>query len=314
VKPCLLVWCLAACAPPARARLEASEPPSARELQAQRRLREARCDLAWRWLYPGVGHVCLGRGDEGGAIMALATAELGATLLVARREGIEHPGATLPLVALQDLWVYGVIEPALEVDRAAGRRYVPQDSLPELLAAPFNPSVLKRPMVWGGLLATTLVVGAVVWSANRVHVDPNLFGKSVAPELGYPLGGATFATLFSHVAVAEETLFRGFAQSGLARWCGEGCGWAAGSVLFGLAHVPNALTYETSQERRDYLLYAVPVITAVGGYLGGTYWRYRYSLAPPVALHFWYDFLLSTAAFIVQPDQSVLAARVQLPF
>jgi hypothetical protein len=57
-----------------------------------------------------------------------------------------------------------------------------------------------------------------------------------------------------------------------------------------------------------------PRIPAAGGYLGLVYRWHDYSLAPPVALHFWYDFLLSAIGFALDPQDSILSARVSVPF
>ena len=123
----------------------------------------------------------------------------------------------------------------------------------------------------------------------------------------------SFGGLFEHVAIAEEALFRGLAQSSFARSGGETRGWVIASLLFGAAHSFNAFTLEGS-ERTDYLKYAVPYITVVGSYLGLSYRWNDYSLAPPVAIHFWYDFLLTATFFAMDPQRSPISARVTIPF
>jgi hypothetical protein len=40
----------------------------------------------------------------------------------------------------------------------------------------------------------------------------------------------------------------------------------------------------------------------------------QYSLAPSVAIHFWYDLLLETAAFFAGPKNSPLAVTWAMPF
>lgn len=44
------------------------------------------------------------------------------------------------------------------------------------------------------------------------------------------------------------------------------------------------------------------MIAAIGAGLGLAYIRTGYKLETSVAMHFWYDFLLSTAAFVVDPE------------
>lgn len=213
----------------------------------------------------------------------------------------------------------GISDVLIDRDLARGELYTPTDTLGDLLAAPFNIEVMKQAKVWVGL-AVALAVGvgaSVALTEDRPDVDlgqdPNVFGRKLSPELGYPAGGLAFAGLFSHVAPAEELLFRGVVQSELARRYGENLGWAGGSLLFGAIHAPNAWTLP-EEDRRDYLIYGLPVITAIGGYLGYLYKDSGYSLAPPAAVHFWYDFLLSSTFFIIDPDNSALSAKLRLTF
>ncbi|MBR9989929.1 MAG: CPBP family intramembrane metalloprotease, partial [Gemmatimonadetes bacterium] len=92
------------------------------------------------------------------------------------------------------------------------------------------------------------------------------------PELGYPLALATGVGLFQHVAIAEEIAFRGALQSGIARQSGETQGLIWSSVIFGLAHAPNALVLP-AEDRARYLLVGIPFLTAAGGFLGWVYQR-----------------------------------------
>jgi len=224
----------------------------------------------------------------------------------------------LPLVALQDLWVYGLADTSIDRSLAAYNLYAPQDSMFELAVAPFNWEVVKRTDVWAGtlgMLALGIGVSALVDEelASNFGDDANLFGEMFSPQTGYPIAGAAYAGLFTHVAIAEEALFRGMLQSSMARRSGETRGWIYSALLFGGAHSFNAIGLE-GNERRDYLLYGVPFITTVGSYLGLSYRWNDYSLAPPVAIHFWYDFLLSASFFAMDPENSTLAAKVAIPF
>ena len=56
------------------------------------------------------------------------------------------------------------------------------------------------------------------------------------------------------------------------------------------------------------------VITALGGYLGWVTMVNDFSLSEAVALHFWYDFLLSATFFALDPDDSLVSARIAVPF
>ncbi len=248
-------------------------------------------------------------------------AELGTGVLVGthHEDGFDHPGSTLPLLAFQDTWLIGIADMWIDRRLARSTLYAPTDTLADLVLAPFNYQVMKDPKVWGGLVvALAIGIGATMALEDDLpsvdlERDVDLFGKQVRPELGYPAGAAAFTGLFSHVAPAEELFFRGVLQSELARRHGETWGWLEGSLLFGASHAPNAWQLPEEQ-RRDYLVYGLPIITSIGAYLGYLYKESGYSLAPPTAVHFWYDFLLSATFFTIDPQNSPLSAKLGLTF
>lgn len=316
---------LAGCGPaPRPARTSAAQPPSARELDAQRRIREAECGPPLGLAFPGLAQFCHGKPAEGAVLSSLAAAELGTAIGVAIHEddgleGLEHPGAAVPLIGLQNLWIYGYADAVFDEQRAARMRYVPQDSLGELALAPFNASVLSHTDVWlGTLLATAAGFGLSLLvdeagATDHLGDDPNLFGRTFDAPVGYPLAAGTGVALFEHVAIGEESAFRGLLQSHMARETDETGGWLGASVVFGVAHAPNALALPANQRER-YLVIAVPAITVLGSYLGLSYRWHDYALAPPVAIHFWYDFLLSAAFFALDPADNPLSAGIAVPF
>lgn len=317
----------AACSRPvATARTTLIEPPTPAEIEAGFAVEGRACSPNLGWLFPGLAQLCLGKTTEGAVMAGLAGSEIGTAVAVGveteydadgdgEADPFQHPGVALPLAGVQDLWVYGLADGWITGALARRERFAPPDTAADLLAAPFNLEVMKRPAVWAGL-AGALAVGLGVSFAlsddidgDQVGDDPNLFGETVDARYGYPLGGLAAGTLFAHVAPAEEALFRGYIQSTSARTLGETPGWVAASLLFGLAHVPNM--YGLPEEERDeYLLYGIPVITAAGFYLGWLYRSSDYSLAPSTALHFWYDFLLTATLFVADPQHSIFAPSV----
>jgi membrane protease YdiL (CAAX protease family) len=254
-------------------------------------------------------------------IATLGAGELatGITVATANSQGLDNPGAALPLLVFQDTYLYSVVDVELDKLRAARLRYVPQDTLGELALAPFNLRVLGQPDVALGIIGLTAIgvgVSALVdESFDTTHAGerPNLFGHTFSRRVGYPLAGGVGIGVFEHVAIAEETMFRGAVQSALARSLGETNGWIWGSVVFGLAHATNAL-FLPADQRLAYLAIGVPFITVVGSYLGLSYRWHHYSLAPSVAEHFWYDFLESAVFFTLDPQHSPLSASIAIPF
>jgi len=102
-------------------------------------------------------------------------------------------------------------------------------------------------------------------------------------------------------------------QSGLSRAYGETAGWAWASLTFGLVHASN-LPFVDRDKRLQYLYAGVPFITVLGSYLGLAYRYGGYRLSKPVAVHFWYDFLIEAIAFVGDPKHSPLSASIGLRF
>jgi membrane protease YdiL (CAAX protease family) len=223
-------------------------------------------------------------------------------------------------VTLQDLWLYGVSDTILEEQRADRLPYVPEDTMPELVAAPFNGSILTRPEVLlpvPALVAAGMGVSMLAKETNPKPAwtdTPKLFGADVSPGLAYPAAAGAFAATFEHVALAEETAFRGVLQGELARACGQACGWALGAWIFGAFHASNALLIDDPDKQKRYLMIGVPYLIGVGEYISGVYWADGYSLATTVAVHFWYDFLLSAVDFLYEPRNSMISAKMGWPF
>lgn len=290
------------------------------------RLRDPGCNaLLWSLVWPGLGQVCSGRPTEGAVLASLAATEAAVatgTWLHQAREGVEQPWerpqVMVPLIGLQDLWVYGVADVLLDRQRRRGLSFAPGDSLADLATAPFRPAVLSRPSVWGGILGTLGIALALSYATGELepragNSEPVVFGRRFDAAAGYPLAAATGAGLFTHVAIAEESVFRGVLQSGAARRWGEWPGFAVGTLIFGATHLLNVMVMEPG-DRLRYATRDVPFITAVGSYLGLAYMWDDYSLAEPVAIHFWYDLLLSMAQLVWFEDPQVFQVNLALPF
>jgi membrane protease YdiL (CAAX protease family) len=317
-----LLGMLVACGPAIReARMSPSEPASERELDAAKRMAAPRCNPALRWVFPGIGQACVGKPADAAVVAALGIGELATGIGVATgtSQGIDHPGAAVPLLALEDTWLYSIVDVDLDLQRAQRLLYVPQDTLGELALAPFNLRVLAKPDVALGILGMTVLgIGVSVLvdeTLDTTHLGerPNLFGRQFSRRVGYPLAGGVGIGVFEHVAIAEETAFRGDIQSTFARELGETQGWIWGSIIFGGVHAFNALLLPSDQ-RLSYLAIGVPFITVLGSYLGMSYRWHNYSLAPSVAEHFWYDFLESAFFFMLDPQHSPLSANISLRF
>ena len=300
---------------PSRARLLATDPTSAAERQARFEVTHKRCSLGNGGLFPGLGSLCAGRTTEGSLVLALGISELGTGLALGFESGFTNPGAALPLLAFGDLLTASAIDTTLRLQRASRMLYVPPETLGEGFSAPFRLDVLSQPMVWGGILGT-FAAGLVYneffeggLTTRHAFERPNLFGKTVNTLPGMVAGGAIGIGLFTHVALAEEFAFRGLVQSSLTRGNGEESGILLGALIFGLFHSTNAL-FLPADQRVDYLIKGVPFITLIGGYLSYLYAKSGYALSPSIAVHFWYDFLISAAGFVLDPKNSPLSMQI----
>ena len=301
------------------ARLNQDPTPLPREAEAKEQLRGSKCSPRTALLFPGLGQLCEGRTAEGSFLASLGAAELGTGLTLGFKNGFGTAGAEVPLLAFGDLLTATAMDAALELQRSQQLRYVPQESLLELTRAPFARDVMSRPDVLLGI-AGTLAAGLLVSRLVDGPIDttnfghrPTLFGSQLQTGVGYPIAGAIGVGLFEHVAIAEETAFRGLLQSGWSRSQGETRGWIYGSVAFGLIHSTN-IFFMPAEQRLSYLAVGVPFITLLGSYLGLAYQWSGYSLGPPVAIHFWYDFLLEAISFVADPGNSPLALSWGMPF
>jgi len=234
------------------------------------------------------------------------------------------------LQTAQNLWFYGIFASYRDARLARGdegyRFPVAREELGDLLLAPFNPQVLKRPWVWAGIplllggaigfgyLASQFDHSSSMSSSMRSLGDPGgvrFLGSDYATGTGFALGEIYNVGLYLPTGVGEEALFRGVVQAGLSESLGLWGGWALGSVIFGGAHV---LNFIGDSNGATTAALAVPYITLTGSYLGQVYIRTHFSLLAGTAIHFWYDFLLSTIAFIADPDNQPFNMRVAIPF
>jgi membrane protease YdiL (CAAX protease family) len=281
-------------------------------------------------LCPGCGQLYLGEW-EGAAQLGAAAALVGTSIgLLAGQEqvGLDEPARSarvpiaLPLlIAAQNLWFYSIFDAYRDARVMRGdtgyRHAITRESLGDLASAPFRPKVLARPWVWGGV---PLALGAgifVSWLASRGDGESrptisdvrevNVLGRNFSRGAGFAAGSAYFASLFVPVGVGEEALFRGLIQTELEERLGTWGGLAAASVIFGAVHVFNFLDDPKSAGL------AVPVITVLGSSMGLAYIRTGHQLETSVAMHFWYDLLLSAAAFAADPTHQPFVVQYGTP-
>jgi membrane protease YdiL (CAAX protease family) len=280
-------------------------------------------------LIPGVGQLFYLDEPEGALMLsAIPLAVGGLYLLSGEQIGLDEPATSrkaplgLQMVfAAQNLWFYSIFDAyrdARVLRRDGGYRFaITRESLGELVTAPFNPHVLKSPWVWGAVPLTVLagvLVTSLAASDDGVDRPPitdvdrvNVLGHEFHRGTGFAAGSGYYAALFAGVGVGEESLFRGLVQTELEERFGTIGGLIGGSAVFGAVHILNF-----TQSPKDALI-AVPVITVLGSGLGLAYIRTGHRLETGVAMHFWYDFLLSAAAFAADPTHQPFVVQYGAP-
>jgi membrane protease YdiL (CAAX protease family) len=319
----------------------ASAPASVPAPGAPRALKSPATAASWTLLWPGAGHFYLGDVKSGIGLTLLGGVTLAATIVTAVDgwpppaagvaptpfDAFADPTFFLSSIWFQNAWLYSIYaawRDARALRHAAGAGPPPPEgSLLELVAAPVTPRVLAAPevaiglpvLLGLGLLASWAVTPALVSPRGTLFTRARLdfMGATMSTPAASVLGEAYFAALFLPVAIGEETFFRGYFQPSLADRIGPWGALVVSSVVFGLSHAANALVIPDPATRVRYLAIGVPFLTVVGGYLGWVAMRRHYSMAFTVAIHFWYDFLLSTIGFALDPDSQPFVLRMTLP-
>jgi len=126
----------------------------------------------------------------------------------------------------------------------------------------------------------------------------------------FAAGEAYWAALFDPVGVGEESLFRGYVQTELEEQLGTYGGLASASAIFGAFHLFNFVG--PGQDIKQ-AAFAVPVIATLGASFGLAYIHTGHQLETSVAMHFWYDFLLSTVGFAIDPENQPFVVQFSMP-
>jgi len=270
-------------------------------------------------LCPGCGHFYLRQNGTAVAYIVAQVALFGGAAALLQDQTLDINGnaesARVPIAiqlaaAGQNLLFYGIFDAYRDArvgrDDLGYKFKISRESLGELASAPFRPSVLKSPWVWAGvpaMLAAGLGVSYLLapedFTAPRSIFDVdkvNVLGKQLDRGTGFAAGFAYFTSLFTTVGVGEEALFRGVIQTEMEERFGTYGGLAIASAIFGSVHVFNFL------QDPESAAVAVPLISILGSTMGLAYIRTNYQLSTSVAMHFWYDTLLSAIAFAADPE------------
>ncbi len=233
-------------------------------------------------LCPGLGHAYLNDYRTAGTLAGAYGLELGMLNLGSK----DTEQLTRNFIALQTTQFYGIYAAYRDVranNQNVGFRYpMPTDSFQQLLFAPFDWTVIRKPEVWGGVLGCLSL--AVTVSA-LTHTEEAPATNAICSDFPVIDPFMAFA-----IGLGEESFFRGYLQSAFSESLTPVGGMITSSILFAAAHIANAELLP-EEERMQYYKVSLPVIGSIGAYCSWLTYKNR-SLRESVAVHSWYDFVL----------------------
>ena len=170
---------------------------------------------------------------------------------------------------------------------------ISDEGLQDLATAPFQRRFLTRPTTF---VPMAIAASGLLLSAEDSWVTRTRGGltRGEAAAMMVPRQGA--------VALGEEAFFRGVLNNSFHHQFGPWWGTAASSVGFGLAHSGTGLSANAA------------VATAYGAYLGWLHQHNNYRLGENVAVHFWWNVLVSAAALRHDPEERTAVVRWEFRF
>ena len=266
--------------------------------------------LIWA-LIPGGGHLYLGETATAlgyaGTMGALATA---GGWLQNRNDHLDRPDEinSFYLLAIKE-WELSLFTTYRNAHRKSGLSLqaagIDPTPTPQLALSPFRRENLLNGAV---LAAAGLAFGLVAASsAGEQHRFDDIrrvgmLGTTLHRNEALALYSADALSISLAAAVAEEALWRGILQNELEAALGPRRGLQASAALFGLAHLVD-LDGSLSIGRAAFG-------AAAGWYLGSLFQADRHRLARPIAAHFWYDFTVMLAGFLLDPGDNPLEVKV----
>jgi hypothetical protein len=170
---------------------------------------------------------------------------------------------------------------------------ISDEDFQDLATAPFMRRYLARPTTF---IPIAIAASGLLLSSEDSWVTRTQGGltRSETAAMMVPRQGA--------VALGEEAFFRGILNNSFHHQFGPWWGTAASSVGFGLAHSGAGLSANAG------------VATAYGVYLGWLHQHNDYRLGENVAVHFWWNVLVSAAALRHDPDERTAVVRWEFRF
>ncbi len=255
-------------------------------------------------IYPGLGHAYLDDYRTAATLGSVYGLEMGMLNYASKNEE-ERSRNTLALRTTQFYGIYAAYRDVRAFNKKVGFRYpMPTDSFQQLLYAPFDWSIIKKPEVWGGVLGC-LGVAVTVVTLSHSKDEPITSVAHICSEFPAINPFMAFA-----IGIGEESFFRGYLQSALSESLTPIGGMITSNLLFTAAHIGNASTF-SKEDRKRYYVVSLPVIGSIGAYCSWLTYK-NHSLRESVALHSWYDFILLAASAAV--TKAIVTQKKEVAF
>lgn len=181
----------------------------------------------------------------------------------------------------------------------------------EMLKAPFDFEEISKPFVLSFIAAGVLdaiISYSIAPSNKRIGSINKVFGygSEFNPTLGSSTYLATSGLISYGAGVSEEMLMRGWLLPQLDYKFGRGVGLTASSLIFSALHIPSYLNIKDT----GHLLYAIVQITAGGFVFGLNAQLNNYNIKSVIAAHAWFNFMVMTTSWILNPKENPLGFSV----
>lgn len=266
------------------------------------------------YFLPGSGFIYLGRWLDAAFFLSAEYALLDYSLKYeTATNGEEYNVPYKTLDTLRCIEVFSTYRMArIKYDNAGYSIPYEKKTVPQLILAPFSPKIFLKPSVFvPALFAAALSVSDVEnmvpkpkdFSAVK---DVSIAGRTYSPNDGLMMYEFLWGATSLDAGLGEELLFRGFIQSELSNRMGPAAGLLSASFLFGMLHMLNP----GQSENTAYAGFA----TTAGIYFGYLFMKDDYQLSQPIAAHFWWNFTVGTIAFLKDPVNNPLGAKITFTF
>jgi len=181
----------------------------------------------------------------------------------------------------------------------------------QMLKAPFDFDEIQKPFVLAFIVAgivDAIISYSIAPKNQRLTGVDRVFGygNEFNSAMGTAIYTATSGVMSYGAGVSEEMIMRGGILPVLDYKYGKKVGLTVSSLLFSAAHIPSYLKINDTKQ----LLYAITQITTVGFLLGMNAQNNHYNIKTVIAAHTWFNFMVMTTSWLLNPQENPLGFSV----